>query len=962
MFAQHHRWAIWNIQQHPYKHGLAEFAFSSPALPGVTNAEQALNFMIAVLYPNAKPAVADPASLPLVGNTINDYRVVLDDGDGNFAAYRWEQREGDVAPQWYKVMDMDWSSDSILAQLLDVTLPLYVSKNGITDIDENGDPIVGLYAGQKIYGGDAANQNLTLNANSGDGVGAQTGYVQIDSQFRPTLHNTYDTGTNTERWRTGYFATSVVSGTLTLASGSITDTSGNISFGDENLTTTGNITGAIVTGTSLVADDTVNQLTIVPGSITDTSGAIDFGDENLSTTGTLEAAVTTLTSTGVGYNLVSVDTNPSSGSGVYVPNSASLDFTNNFTAAIWFKTTNHGGGSPGTIFGSFEQGGFFRWFLQINAGLLRYRVTADGTTLGKDYGSVASVNDGSWHQAVMTFNTNVLRCYLDGTELTFGAGTLTLDADNVVNALFSNSQDLGIGGRTSGGGIAVAMQGNVDEPVLFNTALTPAEVTELWNGGFAYNLTTHSQAGSIISYWRAGDGDIGLTVTDVVGSNNGTLSGAASFDTVDYAPSAGGASETLVLNPGLGTITSSLGTIDFDNENLITTGTITAGSLVAGDLAIDNLLLDNNRVSITNLNGNLELQANGTGVVNVLSPMTTIGQTVTGTVDITGQLNVDQLVLNANTISTVTNNDINLDPHGSGEVVYHDRIRPVSDNNIDIGTSALKVRTGYIGTSLHNGVNEFLMGELMGLRSANYRDAARTQAVQPGDALFWSGSQWLASAPDTEIDHGTVSGLLDDDHTQYMLLAGRAGGQTLLGGVNASDNLTLGSTANATKGLVLTQDDFAPVTNANFAVTWQGTDLGGASNYFRDLYTKGELRGARMENFTSGALPAASAQNIGRYVFATDNNKAYVDIGGSWQVLGVSKYLADTVWNGTDTIKDVNVSANIQDAREAIWALHDNANNFERIYTNISAISATTVRITVSPALPAGSYRLIGIE
>jgi hypothetical protein len=42
-----------------------------------------------------------------------------------------------------------------------------------------------------------------------------------------------------------------------------------------------------------------------------------------------------------------------------------------------------------------------------------------------------------------------------------------------------------------------------------------------------------------------------------------------------------------------------------------------------------------------------------------------------------------------------------------------------------------------------------------------------------------------------------------DDHTQYALLAGRAGGQTLIGGTAAGQNLTLQSTAHATKGKIL---------------------------------------------------------------------------------------------------------------------------------------------------------------
>ena len=42
-----------------------------------------------------------------------------------------------------------------------------------------------------------------------------------------------------------------------------------------------------------------------------------------------------------------------------------------------------------------------------------------------------------------------------------------------------------------------------------------------------------------------------------------------------------------------------------------------------------------------------------------------------------------------------------------------------------------------------------------------------------------------------------------DTFTQYALLAGRAGGQTLNGGSAASENLTLDSTSNATKGKII---------------------------------------------------------------------------------------------------------------------------------------------------------------
>ena len=67
--------------------------------------------------------------------------------------------------------------------------------------------------------------------------------------------------------------------TMTIAGGSITDSSGAISFGDENLTTTGTLASGIAT-----VDAT---LILASGSITDSSGAISFGDENLTTDGTI---------------------------------------------------------------------------------------------------------------------------------------------------------------------------------------------------------------------------------------------------------------------------------------------------------------------------------------------------------------------------------------------------------------------------------------------------------------------------------------------------------------------------------------------------------------------------------------------------------------------------------------------------------------------------------------------------
>lgn len=61
-----------------------------------------------------------------------------------------------------------------------------------------------------------------------------------------------------------------------------------------------------------------------------------------------------------------------------------------------------------------------------------------------------------------------------------------------------------------------------------------------------------------------------------------------------------------------------------------------------------------------------------------------------------------------------------------------------------------------------------------------------------------------SSAGGGQLDHGAaLTGLTDDDHTQYALLAGRSSGQTISGGSASGGSLTLESTSNASKGTIV---------------------------------------------------------------------------------------------------------------------------------------------------------------
>ena len=79
-------------------------------------------------------------------------------------------------------------------------------------------------------------------------------------------------------------------------------------------------------------------------------------------------------------------------------------------------------------------------------------------------------------------------------------------------------------------------------------------------------------------------------------------------------------------------------------------------------------------------------------------------------------------------------------------------------------------------------------------RSGTDAVVADTQDLRSANTL--STGNYVAGA------HGALTGLENDDHSQYMLLAGRSGGQTLIGGISANNVLTL--QANSAGGNTLT--------------------------------------------------------------------------------------------------------------------------------------------------------------
>jgi hypothetical protein len=116
-----------------------------------------------------------------------------------------------------------------------------------------------------------------------------TGGITSGSDIISDTDSTDSLGSTGVRWLKGWFD-SLTAGTLTIGSGSVTDSSGAISFGDENITTTGIVTAA---GTSVFTNLDISGDVDVDGTtnldVVDIDGAVDMAT-TLLVTGVATAA------------------------------------------------------------------------------------------------------------------------------------------------------------------------------------------------------------------------------------------------------------------------------------------------------------------------------------------------------------------------------------------------------------------------------------------------------------------------------------------------------------------------------------------------------------------------------------------------------------------------------------------------------------------------------------------------
>ena len=153
----------------------------------------------------------------------------------------------------------------------------------------------------------------------------------------------------------------------------------------------------------------------------------------------------------------------------------------NMTVSIWFNRTAQVVLQGDMIAG--WQGTPRGWFLNVNAAHdIHFQFSTTGVDNIDCAQNGATLNDGEYHHIVITYNTSGGSLYLDGTlNSTCAAGD---------GSLHEYASGLTIGSR---GGAESNWNGTIDEVGMWDRAITPTEVSTLYNAGLAYTpiLTTN---------------------------------------------------------------------------------------------------------------------------------------------------------------------------------------------------------------------------------------------------------------------------------------------------------------------------------------------------------------------------------------------------------------------------------------------------------------------------------------
>ena len=381
-------------------------------------------------------------------------------------------------------------------------------------------------------------------------------------------------------------------------------------------------------------------------------------------------------------------------------------------------------------------------------------------------------------------------------------GTTSLQNTTVTGTLTStnvNTTNLSVAATHSIGDIQIA--GNVIQTVVSNSNLelkaSGSGIIDIQNstaitGNLSVGGTTTIQGNTTIN---------GILTVDTLNTSNISISGTSNF--LGDIEISGNRISTIVSNANLELRANGSGIVSIPSDSLyvsnnltvsgttylqntnvigtITSNTMNTGNLnVASTLNIDQIQISGNLIRTTNSNANLELRANGSGIVSIPSDslyvsdnLTVSGTTylqntnITGTVtsntmntgnlNVASTLNIDQIQISGNVIrSTASNANLELRTNGTGTV----ELENFSVNNSTISGTAV----GQDITLTPSGTGIVNIDSNQSLKIPVGTEAQRPAAPQAGMIRFntsrnqyegYNGSYWIQLGGVSDVDGNT---------------------------------------------------------------------------------------------------------------------------------------------------------------------------------------------------------------
>lgn len=180
----------------------------------------------------------------------------------------------------------------------------------------------------------------------------------------------------------------------------------------------------------------------------------------------------------------------------------SIPATQAYSISFWMKASSLTQ-NFNSIVGRMQLAPYVGWEVLIKNQTVEIDIAGAAGALLEVGTSNVITSTSTWYHVCFTYDGSGLAAgiviYINGSSVSKTVASNTLGTASTVN-----SQSLTIGDRS---GLTAFYQGNVDECSLYNTALSGAQVTAIYNSGHPPDLSLLSSFSSCQLWTRLGDGD-----------------------------------------------------------------------------------------------------------------------------------------------------------------------------------------------------------------------------------------------------------------------------------------------------------------------------------------------------------------------------------------------------------------------------------------------------------------------